>query len=478
MSASSAAVPHAVAPRSVPKQVGRGESRLVERTLLEEQLREEERAHSEIRARLATATEMWRSEKARRVAAEAASREARADAEAREAALTELEEAKGRAVAEAEQLKQVLFAQRLRTLAAQKSRAEIEGEVAAQREERLETERSWQAAMERVEDMSRQIGALEGELTEAQARANGMEGEAARAARETAEARRLLEGARDAVTAQVTSKLAEVLRMRIERAHRRRAFAEWAAMCRAAAAMRAAAMAAEEARAEEASAATPSVGDTTATVSGERSPVAQGQAAAAKAPSASRPVPAPSATTAVVAAARTPSKSRGARKQQSSSWLLLSCVALVLLAISAGAAIDVASGHVSAGDAHGRTREPAHEAPLGRGKQQQGEKQRGLRGSRFLRPHGKGEKMAAREEAGIGGGSRLAVQMEPVLAVLPPALLALTPGQLFGAALSWIVASMWLRRAGWKWPVAAGAFVALGMQEVVELVAGLLPSIG
>jgi hypothetical protein len=49
------------------------------------------------------------------------------------------------------------------------------------------------------------------------------------------------------------------------------------------------------------------------------------------------------------------------------------------------------------------------------------------------------------------------------------------PSQLVGGAGSWLAASLWLRHSGWEHPLVCGAFVALGMQEVVEFVSVLLP---
>ena len=54
-------------------------------------------------------------------------------------------------------------------------------------------------------------------------------------------------------------------------------------------------------------------------------------------------------------------------------------------------------------------------------------------------------------------------------------ILGVAPSQLIGGAGSWLAASMWLHRSAWEYPIVCGAFVALGMQEVVEFVGVLLP---
>ena len=62
------------------------------------------------------------------------------------------------------------------------------------------------------------------------------------------------------------------------------------------------------------------------------------------------------------------------------------------------------------------------------------------------------------------------------LASIPLAVLALPPIQLIGTAVSWAAAAHWLKRSGWVYPISYGALVALGMQELAEMVASLLPS--
>jgi len=188
----------------------------IERSLLQEQLRDEERQHLMLRESLAAAQQLLTNEREARAAAEARAASISNACSEMSSAATSAEEALARTTTEGEHLKQALFEQRLKTLTAER--------VQAEKEEAL---RSCEAAAGEICTLETQIGSLKGELKEVEGRSSDLVVRMSTLSRENSEARRLLVGAQDGVEIAVSHRLGQMMTARSAKGLKRRTFKAW-----------------------------------------------------------------------------------------------------------------------------------------------------------------------------------------------------------------------------------------------------------
>ena len=188
----------------------------IERSLLQEQLRDEERQHLMLRESLAAAQQLLTNEREARAAAEARAASISSACSEMSSAATSAEEALARTTTEGEHLKQALFEQRLKTLTAERVQAE-----------KVEALRSCEAAASEICTLETQIGSLKGELKEVEGRSSDLVVRMSTLSRENSEARRLLVGAQDGVEIAVSHRLGQMMTARSAKGLKRRTFKAW-----------------------------------------------------------------------------------------------------------------------------------------------------------------------------------------------------------------------------------------------------------
>ena len=499
-----------------------------ERSLVEGQLWEEERMHAMSRAHLAAAREMLAAEQDERaLAEERAAACAAATATATQTSAS-AEAAFAKVATESEALKQALFTLKLKALTLERSKAEALAAATAEAHARSSAESSCREAQALAWALEQQLSEAEQERLVAANSAQAAQERLDAAYAEMNEARRLLTGAREGVAEAVDSKLGKMLHTRAMRRLRRLAFDGWR---REVAAAAAAAAGLARTTSAEAAAEAAEVGSHDGKLATELGPEAtasspDGPDDGLSRPTASVSVPVRDKTRrsedkspacAVRLAIKDGQRALGdwcgglrtrvGSPQQVARWLAITVLTIVGSAIlqppsdTATAADAAATAAFAAGTSRFDMPPPpppprfaqifaGQPAAAGRGERsdtQAGVERAESRSRRRMSPRQPSrrrmpERRAAaaalddEEVDGVGEVEAAGTVAVSGLASIPLAVLALPPIQLIGTAVSWAAAAHWLKRSGWVYPISYGALVALGMQELAEMVASLLPS--